>query len=29
MLYNGAKILIFYKIKRIGMEKMSKTGQNA
>ena len=29
LLYNGAKILIFYKIKRIGKEKMSKTGQNA
>ena len=29
LLYNGAKVLIFYKIKRIDREKMSKTGQNA
>lgn len=29
LLYNDAKILIFYKIKRIDREKMSKTGQNA
>ena len=28
-LYNGAKVLIFYEIKRIGKEKMSITGQNA
>ena len=29
LLYNGAKVLIFYIIKRIGGKKMSKTGQNA
>ena len=29
LLYNGAKVLFFYEIKRIGRGKMSKTGQNA
>ena len=29
LLYNGAKVLIFYKIKRIGREKLSQTEQNA
>ena len=29
LLYNGAKVLIFYKIKRIDRKKISKTEQNA